>query len=183
MCLCLIVIGAQPALCFSVVWLIGARSVFVFHFLLSVKRTLFFFSFYVSNKRVIYFVFQRGQLAVFLLEIPISCNCSSVRWLKCLQFLNCCLIRAHSIFWLIVQFEISAWSVLCLTVALLISPGSVFDWYRYVTDTGFYRSTKLVNNFLHHPGKLTIFTSRSNKVCSRPASFSGSEPWIAGLSC
>ena len=57
MCLCLIVIGAQSALCFSVVQLIGARSVFEFHFLFSVRRTLFFFSFYVSNKRAVYFVF------------------------------------------------------------------------------------------------------------------------------
>ena len=42
MCLCLIVTGAQPGLCFIVVLLIRARSVFEFHGLFSLKRTLFF---------------------------------------------------------------------------------------------------------------------------------------------
>ena len=42
MCLCLIVTGAQPGLCFIVVLLIRARSVFEFHGLFSLKRMLFF---------------------------------------------------------------------------------------------------------------------------------------------
>ena len=42
MCLCLILINAQSALCFIVLLLIRARRVFEFHGLFYLKRKLFF---------------------------------------------------------------------------------------------------------------------------------------------
>ena len=104
----MIVISTQSVLCFIVVLVIGASSILCLMVYLVLSACCSSFSCYVSNKRAVYFVFQRGQLAVLLLEIPISRNCSLVKWLKCLQLLNWCLIRACSIFCLIVKFVISA---------------------------------------------------------------------------
>ena len=104
----MIVISTQSALCFIVVLVIGASSILCLMVYLVLSACCSSFNCYVSNKRAVYFVFQREQLAVLLLEIPISRNCSLVKWLKCLQLLNWCLIRACSIFCLIVKFVISA---------------------------------------------------------------------------
>ena len=87
-----------------------------------IQHAVFEFDCFVSDRRKLYFVFD-GLFSVkhmllfplivtlvisarsilcskgeswryFLLEIPISRNCLLVKWLKCLQLLNWCLIRA-----------------------------------------------------------------------------------------
>ena len=66
-------------------------AVFVFDCHVSDMRTVcFVFYCCVSDMRKLYFVFDglfsvKRMLFFHLLEIPISRNCSLVKWLKCLQ--------------------------------------------------------------------------------------------------